>query len=101
MFETTFPDHSTAQDAPEHAGDALRAFDWSELVARIAATSDLRRAVGSSRRAGGFASFHAGTANHENSKQHGNPDGLGDEKHAACNGVGTNCFTRDGDREDR
>lgn len=38
-------------------GGALRAFDWPELVARIAATNDLRRVVKSS--ASGFGAFAA------------------------------------------
>ena len=52
MFEAAFPPR-----APEPVGDgALRALDWSEIVARLAATRDLRAVLERPIvRGGGFA----------------------------------------------
>ena len=64
MYETSFPKDGcepgqhVAPFAPAQDGE-LRAFDWGELCARIAATRDLRRIVISARRDGGFENFAA------------------------------------------
>ena len=76
MFEKTIT--SPAFDAAP-AGDALRTPEWDELVARLTASRDLRRALGESLGAGkgSFACFAA----HEEPGVNGeavfiNPNGL-------------------------
>ena len=68
MFEAAFPPR-----APEPGSDgALRALDWSEIVARLAATRDLRAVLARPAVAGGgfvpeAAAGIAGKALHERS----------------------------------
>ena len=60
MFETKFSETPSSRAAPSGSQTGeLRAFDWAELCARIAASSELRRVVASARNTGGFADFTA------------------------------------------
>lgn len=83
MFETTLAPAAFDEAA---AGDVLRTPAWSELVARLSATRDLRMALGQARHAGcgSFARF----AMHEGKDLNGvadsiNPNGLASSKTVA------------------
>ena len=64
-------------------GGALRAFDWPELVARIAATNDLRRVVKSSGASfGDFAALATDLTPDETPDQTVSNQARGNSKHA-------------------
>lgn len=101
MFETNIPSMRPAA-TPE--GAELRAFDWAELTARLAAARDLRQ-VAARRRDHAGASFDqlvaGGIAAQDNDKRAVNPNALARGKGRCGNTPEVVEEAINGDRENR